>query len=555
VRRLLLLGLAPLLLVLAAAAPAFAHAALLATDPEDGTVLQAAPATVTLRFSEPVGTSLGAVRVIDPTGQRVDDGQPVRSDGGTAVTVALPDAGEQGTYVLTWRVVSQDAHPVSGVSTFSVGAASQPAAAVEAGSDGPAGPWLTAARGVGYLGLLGLLGTTAVLLLVWPHGRSSTAVRRVAATAWALVVAGSVAGLLLQGPTAAGLGVGEALDGELLTAVMGSQYGQAHAARLALLLLAGGLLLALLRSEQEPGRRALAVAGLLTVPLVVTWPLSGHAAAGDLSWLAIPADALHLLAVGAWTGGLVILFVGLLRARDQTQLSTALPRWSRLATAAVVVMVATGLFASWREVGGLAQLTETTYGRLLVVKTTAVLLMLGIGNAGRIWVRRRYTMTVVHAATGAATAERPAPTLPQVASLRRGVFAEAGIALVVVALTAFLVETPPARTEYAKPLSVIQELGEDTRVQIDLDTARVGVNALHVYLTGPGGKAFDVPEVTARLSRPGGESLTSDVPRSSLGHYQDLRLAVPYRGTWRIDITVRTTDIDVETATITTTFR
>jgi copper transport protein len=554
VRRLLLLLLAVLLLLLTGG-PALAHAALLATDPEDGTVLQAAPEAVTLRFSEPVGTSLGAVRVIDPTGERVDDGQPVRSDGGKAVTVALPDAGTEGTYVLTWRVVSEDAHPVSGVSTFSVGRESEPAAAVDAGGDGPAKKWMTAARGLGYVGLLGLVGSVAMLLLVWPQGRARPAVRRVAASAWGLVFAGSVAGLLLQGPTAAGLGVGDMLDGELLSAVMGTQYGKAHAVRLVLLLVAGGLLLALLRARPDPGRSALAAAGLLAVPLVVTWPLSGHAAAGDMTWLAIPADGLHLLAVGAWTGGLVVLVAGLLRARDETQMASALPRWSRLATVAVVVMVATGLFASWREVGGLAQLTDTTYGRLLVVKTTAVILMLGIGNAGRHWVRRRYTMTLVHAATDAATAERPAPTGPQVADLRRGVFAEAGIALVVVVLTTFLVETPPARSDYAKPLSVIKELGADTRVQIDLDTARVGVNALHVYLTGPGGKAFDVPEVTARLSRPDGESLTSNVARKSLGHYETLRLAVPYRGTWRLDVTVRTSDIDAETATITTTFR
>ncbi len=553
-RRLLLLLLAPLL-VLLAAGPALAHAALLSTDPEDGTVLPRAPQTVTLTFSERVGTSLGAVRVIDPTGERVDDGQPVRSDAGRKVTVALPDAGEQGTYVLTWRVVSEDSHPVSGVSTFSVGRESEPAAAVEAGGDGPAKRWLTAARALGYLGLLGLVGTAALLLLVWPQGRSRRAVRRVAATAWALATAGSVAGLLLQGPTAAGLGPSSARDGELLSAVLGTQYGKAHAVRLVLLLLAGAGLLALLRSTRAAGRRSLAAAGLLAVPLVVTWPLSGHAGAGTMRWLAVPVDALHLLAVGAWTGGLTLLLVGLLRTGDETQMRSALPRWSRLATVAVVVMVATGLFASWREVRGLAPLTETTYGRLLVLKTTAVILMLGLGNAGRHWVRRRYAMAVVHAATDAAVLERPAATRAEVGQLRRSVLAEACVALLVVGLTAFLVETPPARTAYAKPLSVIKPLGDDTKVQIDLDTARVGVNALHVYLTGPGGKAFDVPEVTARLSRPDGESLTTQIARKSLGHYETLRLAVPYRGTWRLDVTVRTSDIDVETATLTTTFR
>ena len=553
--RLLALCLLLVPLLLLPAGPALAHAALLGTDPEDGTVLPSAPETVQLRFSEPVGTSLGAVRVIDPDGERVDDGSPVRSDGGTRVTVALPDAGAEGTYVLTWRVVSEDAHPVSGVSTFSVGAPSEPAAAVEAGGDGPAKHWLTVARGVGYLGLLGMLGVVAVLLLVWPQGRNRPAVRRLAAGAWALALVGSVAGLLLQGPTAAGLGLASAVDGELLGSVLDTQYGQAHLVRLGLLALAGAGLVALLRMRRDPAARELALTAAVGAPLLATWPLSGHAGAGDLRWLALPADGLHLLAVGAWTGGLVVVLVGLLRTRDEEQLASALPRWSRLATAAVVLMVVTGLFASWREVRGLDPLTGTTYGRLLVLKTTAVLLMLGLGNAGRHWVRQRYGRTVVHASTATSTAERPAPTLPQVGQLRRGVLAESAVAIVVVALTAVLVETPPARTAYAEPLSVLQDLGPDSRVQIDLDSAVVGVNALHVYLTGPGGIAFDVPEVTARLSRPDGESLTSPVARKSLGHYETLRLAVPYRGTWRLDVTVRTSDVDVETATLTTTFR
>jgi copper transport protein len=554
VRRWLIALVVPLLLALSSA-PAFAHAALLQSDPADGTVLSAAPPSVSLRFSEPVGTSLGAVRVIDPSGERVDDGKPVRGDGGRTVTVELPGASAQGTYVLAWRVVSEDSHAVSGVSTFSVGRETEPAASVEPGGDGAAKPLLTAARGLGYAGLLLLVGATTMLLLVWPQGRRHKSVRRLSTAAWAVTTGSALAGLLLQGPTAAGLGPSSAFNTELLSAVLDSQYGKAHVARLVLLLVAGLGLVALLRSGRTPGRRHLVAAALVAGPLLLTWPLSGHASAGELAWLATPVDALHLLAVGAWTGGLALLTLGLLRRGSDDELAQSLPRWSRLATAAVVLMVLTGLFAAWREVRALEPLTGTAYGQLLIAKTTAVILMLVIGNAGRRWVRRRYTMAVVHAATATATAERPAPTRPQVRQLRRSVLAETCIAVAVIGVTAVLVETPPARTAYAAPLVTTKEIGPDTRVQIDLDSARVGVNPLHVYLTGPGGKAIDVPEVTARLSHPDGDSLTIPLPRESLGHYETYRLAVPYAGTWRLDVMVRTSDVDVETASITTTFR
>jgi copper transport protein len=195
-------------------------------------------------------------------------------------------------------------------------------------------------------------------------------------------------------------------------------------------------------------------------------------------------------------------------------------------------MVATGSFAAWREVRSVDALTATRYGDLLLVKVALVLAMLGLGALGLRWVRRS------------------SPAL-----LRRSVLLEAGIAAAVVGTTAVLVQTPPARTAYAAPISVRTDLGPAGAVQVELDSARVGLNTLHVYLTGAGGKAVDVPEVTARLTRSDGESATAPVPRESLGHYETTRLAVPFRGTWRLDVAVRTTDVDVSTATVTATFR
>lgn len=587
-RRVLAALLAALALLVVTAGPASAHAALLQTTPQDGELLPGRPGTVALLFNEPVGTGLGSVRVLDPAGERADTGVVRRVEDGTRLEVDLADGQVRGTYVLVWRVVSADSHPVSGASTFSVGERTEPAAAAEAGGSSRAA--LTAARATGYVGLLMVLGVLAVVLLVWPDARRSRAVRRTAVAGLLLTTAGTAAGLLLQGPYAAGLPVTRALDGTVLGEVLASTYGTAHVVRLMLLAALAAYLVGLLRREALPGRSEPALAVLLVLPLVVTWPLAGHAGAGDAVVLALPADALHLLAVGAWTGGLVVLLAGLvLRRPDPAALAAALPRWSRLATVAVGVMVATGLYATWREVGGLAALTGTTYGRLLLLKTVLVAFLLMLGLGGRAWVQRHYgtrpgarpgtrpgtgaprrnpvqPATVAHAATEAqlladeaAQHDPPAEPVPpgpaEVAQLRRSVLAEAVLALVVVLVTSVLVDTAPARTAYAEPLSTVRDLDATSRVQLDLDSAVVGVNTLHVYLTGPGGKAFDVPEVTARLSRPDGESLSLAVPRLGLGHYETRSLAVPYRGTWRLDVLVRTTDVTVRTTTLTTTFR
>jgi copper transport protein len=97
VRRLAALLLAALALALLPASPAAAHAALLASTPQDGVVLDAAPAEVSLQFNQPVGIGLGAVRVIGPDGERVDDGAPYLRPGGKGVVAPIPHADERGT--------------------------------------------------------------------------------------------------------------------------------------------------------------------------------------------------------------------------------------------------------------------------------------------------------------------------------------------------------------------------------------------------------------------------------------------------------------------------
>ena len=545
-RRLAALLLAAFVLALLPASPASAHAALLDSTPQDGVVLQEAPREVVLRFNQPVGIGLGAVRVVDAFA--VDDGAPQQRTGDREVVVAVPRAGERGTYVLLWRVMSEDSHPVSGASVFSVGAPSEPATAAEADAAGTS----TALRGfrlLGFLGVLVLVGTVAVTVLVWPAGLRLRRVHALLAGGVALACTGSAGTLLAQGPNAAGLPVSRAL--ELLPEVVGTRYGTAHLARLLLLGVVAVLLVVLVRSGRPPGTRWRLALLALGLPLAATWSLAGHPAAGSLAVLAVPVDALHLLAVGTWVGGLVVLAAVLLHRTDVDELRAALTGWSRLAVAAVVVMVATGLFAGWREVRALDALGGTTYGRLLLLKVVLVLGMLYAGNRGRFLVQRYYGVgpTVVHASTATAVAE-PAPAAPPERArraLRRGTGVEVALAAAVVLVTTLLVDTPPAASDYARPLSTVTRVDDSLTVQLDLDSARVGPNTLHVYLTGPGGRAFDVPEVTGRITRDG-ESVPVQIERISLGHYEATeRLVVPYRGTWELEVTVRTSDVDAST--------
>lgn len=535
------------LCVLIPTGPAWAHAALLASTPADGVLLAAQPGEIVLTFSEKVATGLGAVKVVGPDGRRADTGDVSTRDGGREVIAPLRDGLPQGTYVLLWRVVSEDSHPVAGASTFSVGKETPTAGLSQDQGGGAARELLPVSRWLLYAGLAVLVGGMAFLLVLWPDGAATRRVRRLVWTGWTLAAVGAVSGLLLQGPYAAGLPLSDALDPPLVREVFASKYGTASAVRLALLAVAAGLLVGLGRLP----RRVLALGAVpVGAGLLVTTSLTGHAAAGSMTAVAVPADALHLAAMSAWAGGLAVLAVAALRS-DPARLRALLPAWSRYAAASVTVLVFTGLFASWREVREVPALRGTDYGRLLIAKTALVLVMLALGGLASLWVRRRY-MTVAFASTDEAVAQHAASAPPDAGRLRRSVLVEVAVAVAVLGVTSWLVGTTPARSAYAPLFTQTEAVAGDLRVQVDVEPARAGLNDMHVYFTGKGSKAVDVEEVTARWTLVGGsDEVPVDLPRDTLGHYERLRVPLPSPGTWRLTLTTRVSDIDSYTTQFT----
>ncbi|WP_324276410.1 copper resistance CopC family protein [Blastococcus brunescens] len=123
----------------ATAAPAAAHATLVSTDPGEGARLDAVPSEVTLEFSEGVSLGAGYARVLGADGERVDTGAAAVD--GRVLTIPLradlPDDG----YLVTYRVVSADSHPISGAYSFVVGDGELVSAAGGAGRTPPTRSW------------------------------------------------------------------------------------------------------------------------------------------------------------------------------------------------------------------------------------------------------------------------------------------------------------------------------------------------------------------------------------------------------------------------------
>jgi methionine-rich copper-binding protein CopC len=105
-------------LALAGAGPAAAHAARVAADPAEDTVLTASPQRVTATFNEPMQKAFAAMTVVGPDGNLWSTGEPEVAD--ALVSVGVRPLGPAGDYTVNYRLTSADGHVVTGSWSFAL---------------------------------------------------------------------------------------------------------------------------------------------------------------------------------------------------------------------------------------------------------------------------------------------------------------------------------------------------------------------------------------------------------------------------------------------------
>ncbi|MEU5765657.1 copper resistance CopC family protein [Streptomyces asoensis] len=385
-----------LVLLLLGGGPASAHAALRGADPADGSVVKTAPRSITLTFTESVGLLDDSFRVFDPDNKRVTTGSTGHADGrADTARVELPGKLSTGTFTVAWRVVSADSHPIAGAFTFSVGKPSAiPPPLPSTSVENPLTAGLfNIGRYLAYLAAALLIGTSAFAVVCRPP--NVRPLGRLLAAGWWALAGSTLFLLLLRGPYETGTGPAKMLDPSELTRTLGTRPGLALVARLALLAVVAVLLLrrrGALRDgkalAERPSRTELAAVAVPAVALALTWAAAEHASAGIQVPAAMTSTVLHLLAMAVWLGGLTALLTLFHRASVP---SRVVGRFSQVAGIAVTVLVVTGVYQSWRGLGSVSALTDTTYGRVLLAKLAAVTLLLAAGARSRRTVRGERT--------------------------------------------------------------------------------------------------------------------------------------------------------------------
>jgi copper transport protein len=356
----LLLALASSFAVTGSAA---AHARLLRSDPADGAVLARAPSSVRLFFDDDV--RLGSrMRVIENGGGSVLAGKP-RLVGHRTVVLPLRADLRNGDYTGLWRVVSDDGHTIAGVLAFGIGAGrAPPQAALTAANQRSVGD--VVARWLLFGGLLAAVGAAVFVQAVLRRsGVGADAERRALARLHGLIALGFVLVVFGVAPQVHH----DPFDTRFGFALSVGAVGATIAATLAAIAIA------------DPPLGVLAA--LVGVPLIAFPSFAGHALDAGRPWFEVVVDLVHITAAAVWLGGLLSLVLVLPLLRGDRALRQVGRRFSTLTLCTVGLVAATGVIRAFGELSAVSQVWSSSYGRLLMVKTALLAVLIGVGWTNR----------------------------------------------------------------------------------------------------------------------------------------------------------------------------
>ena len=531
------------LAALVAVPAASAHSVLIATEPAKDAVVQEAPSRVLLRFDEPVETALGSIRVFDAAGERVD-AEGITRPTPREVAVAVEGTLEQGTYTVAWRVISADSDPIRGAFVFHVGArGAEPAgiaSQVDEGTPFIVSLFYTGGRFFEFVLLLLCAGGLAALVLALGSAAPALSARLfgiLAVLGGALTVF-ALLGIVFQGAAAGGFGLLEAFRWNVVSSVAETRYGEFAILRA---VLGAAVALKALALSREGGRNKalLGLALVLVAALVVTPSFSGHArVAGPLALL---ADIAHVQAAAAWTGGLAFVVLALALARnDRWPLAArSVPRFSRMAVVSVVVLIVAGAVNGYMQIRTWRGLWETEYGLLLLAKISLVVPLLALGAYNN-----RYAVPRLRRQIASVLEQR---------RFLQAAAAELTVMVAIVAVTAVLVNAPPARTELVMhgPVEEVVELG-DLEVHLSVEPGMPGANEIHLTFEGQGSEA-ELEEINLSASLPEEQIGPLRFAAEQIGHGGEWvaeGALLPIAGDWQLRIEARRGEFELLTETV-----
>ena len=413
---------AALALVLPAAASA--HAYLTKTVPAASVILNAPPPSVQLTFDEPVEPRFAIISVTDVDAHSVTTGPVTRSPSNPDTLVVPLKKVPEGWYLVYWRAISVDGHPVQGAFTFAVGPNPGPAPQFtipHIAGTATSTPLLIA-KWLAFLTVMAAIGLFVLRMLI-----ARPLVRRVEGTSLrALTIAFGIAAVLGLIAVPGYLEEATAIDslrsflafGSVVSLWRVTAFGRGYAdLELCFALFCAAAAVAIWTDRPRQSSRSVASLLALTGALVAAAAVLllpgavGHAGQTAPRSVSVLLDWLHLISGSIWFGGLVgllILWRSLPAAKRVAGLVVTVPRFSNVAFISVMLLLGTGIGAAVLHLPVLSALWQTSYGEAILIKAGILLAAMvlasfnlfttkpglsraDVGTASARWLRRLVT--------------------------------------------------------------------------------------------------------------------------------------------------------------------
>jgi copper transport protein len=381
---------------LALPAAASAHAYLIKTVPAASVILNTPPASVQLTYDEAVEPRFAIVSVTDVAAHSETTGPVTRSPSNPdTLVVPLKHVGE-GWYLVYWRAISVDGHPVQGAFTFAVGPNAGPAPefAIPHIAGSATSTPLVILKWLAFLTTMAAIGLLVLRALV-----AQPLVRRVEGTTLrALELAFGIAAVLGLIAIPAYLEEATAIDslrsfwsfGSVVPLWRVTAFGRGYVdieICFALFCVAAAVAIWTDRPEREhrPTAAVLALSGTLAAAAatLVLPGAVGHAGQTSPRGVAVLLDWLHLLSGSVWVGGLIgllVLWRSLPVATRTAGLVVCVPRFSNTAFVSVMILLGTGVGASVLHLPVLSALWLTSYGKVILIKAGILLAAMALAS-------------------------------------------------------------------------------------------------------------------------------------------------------------------------------
>ena len=336
---------------------------------------------------------------------------------------------------------------------------------------------------------------------------------------WLVLVAANIYGVPM---------VDVCLNGGVVSVITDTRFGQVAIVRLMLALFLASLL-------PWPATQWVQLAA--AVLLIALLAFIGHAGAtpGTAGRVHLAFDTLHLLAAGAWLGGLpaFAMLLGHGRGGDPgwpSFATDATKRFSLLGIVSVGTLVVGGLVNTWFLLSGPRDLLATDYGRLVLCKIGLFAAMIAIATVNR------YHLTP----------QLPEPTAMR--ALRRNSLAEIGLGLLVMLFVGALGTIAPAAHFHHRAAGTAPEAtyahihGDEAMADVTIDPARPGPVRIDIRLSREDSSDFSASEVVIYLTpreKYGGPPLSRTAKRLASGVWQVDGLEIGQPGVWVLNLIVK----------------